>query len=384
MSESPGFAKQLDGMRCLSDFNQLLHTLRTYELAAMPRGADIFLSAGCAGKWYFDWIDETYGRVQRHIGIEYFMPKPEGLPEHVSWVANTVGNMEMVANSSVDTIFSGQNIEHLWPWDVEGFLAESFRTLKRGGLLVIDSPNRLVTQPLGWKHPEHTMEFTPDEIRMLLSMSGFEVTSLRGMWVVRDPLTETLLPLLPETEVRAWPFLRRISAANVHPEHSFLWWAEARKTAAVPDKSAVGQLLADIYRRYWPARLRQFSSNAQVSEDGRVAFSDQAGTYVIYGPYVPLPRGAYVVTFLIRKTGSGRMDGAACTCDVLASGVHTLAVKVVDHSELSAEFSPIQLRFTLADTVFGIEFRVRLDSGCLLEVRTEVGFECDSPYLRMS
>jgi hypothetical protein len=384
MNESSGFDKQLDVIRTLSDFNQLLHTLRTYELAAMPRGADIFLSAGCAGSWYFEWIDQTYGRVQRHIGIEYFMPKPDGLPDYVSWVANTVGNMEMVADSSVDTIFSGQNIEHLWPWDVVGFLAESFRTLKPDGLLVIDSPNRLVTRPLGWRHPEHTLEFTPDEIRMLLSMSGFKLTSLRGMWVVRDPVTEMLLPLLPDADIPSWPFVRRIAAANVNPEHSFLWWAEARKTSAAPDKSLIERFLADIYRRDWPARLRQVISNAQLTDDGRVAFSDQIGTYLRYGPYVPLPPGEYAVSFLIRKSDPKDQTGSACTCDVLASGSRVLAVKVVDQSELDSNFRPIQLRFRLADTAFGVEFRVRLDSHCRLEVRTEVEFESHNPYLRMS
>jgi SAM-dependent methyltransferase len=193
MSEPSGFDQQLNALRALSDFNQLLHTLRTYELAAIPRGAEVFLSAGCAGTWYFDWIEQTYGRVQRHIGIEYFMPEPPGLPDYVTWIANTVADMEAVADSSVDLVFSGQNIEHLWPSDVAGFLVESFRTLKTGGLLVIDSPNRLVTRPLGWRHPQHTMEFTPQEARVLLSMSGFDVTSLRGIWMVRDPFTETLL-----------------------------------------------------------------------------------------------------------------------------------------------------------------------------------------------
>lgn len=49
--------------------NLLLHQSRGAFLRAMPPGAQRLLSAGCAGLWYFEWIEQTYGRVPEHLGI---------------------------------------------------------------------------------------------------------------------------------------------------------------------------------------------------------------------------------------------------------------------------------------------------------------------------
>ncbi|WP_457302600.1 methyltransferase domain-containing protein, partial [Phyllobacterium sp. P5_D12] len=144
----------------LLDVSYLMHDSRGALLRGMPSGAQRLLSAGCAGKWYFDWIEQTYGRVQEHLGIEYYMPKPEGLADNVTWITNTASDMSGVDDASCDLVFSGQNLEHLWPEEVSGFLLEGARVLKPGGHVVIDSPNRLLTAPLNWSHPEHTIELT--------------------------------------------------------------------------------------------------------------------------------------------------------------------------------------------------------------------------------
>lgn len=260
----PDFGRQLDALRPLADINHLLHTLRGYCLGEMPRGIDVMLSAGCAGTWYFDWIEKAYARPRHHIGIEYFMPKPHDLPPYVEWVANTVGNMSDVTSDSVDLVFSGQNIEHLWPDDVAGFLLESHCVLKAGAVLVLGSPNRLVTRPLNWNHPQHTMESTPAEITQLLQCAGFECTCLRGLWTVRDPSTGELLPLSADAVVENWPFLRHVVAAANHADDAFLWWVEARKTERSPDAKAIRRLLDEICSREWPRRSNRFYTQGEV------------------------------------------------------------------------------------------------------------------------
>jgi hypothetical protein len=100
------------------------HHSRRALLRGIPPGAQRFLSAGCAGNCYFEWIEETYGRVPEHLSIEYYMPKPEGLPNNVTWIANTASDMSAVASASCDLVFSGQNLEHL-----SEFLLESARVL---------------------------------------------------------------------------------------------------------------------------------------------------------------------------------------------------------------------------------------------------------------
>jgi hypothetical protein len=124
------------------DINLLLHQSRSAYLRGMPPGAKRLLSAGCAGLWYFEWIKQTYGCVPEHLGIEFYTPKPDGLDNNVTWIANTASDMSAVKSRSCDLVFSGQNIEHLWPEEVSGFMLEAARVLALGGHLVIDSPNR--------------------------------------------------------------------------------------------------------------------------------------------------------------------------------------------------------------------------------------------------
>jgi SAM-dependent methyltransferase len=181
----------------LPDINHTLHDSRSARLRQLPRFSGAMLSAGCAERWYFDWISARTGHHGRHIGIEFYSPQPADLPDNVEWIANTAGDMNAVADATCDVVFSGQNLEHLWPQDVIGFFLESYRVLKQGGLLIVDSPNRLITEPLVWSHPEHTVELTPEEARRLTELSGFEVIVVKGIWLCRDSRTGRMLPFDP-------------------------------------------------------------------------------------------------------------------------------------------------------------------------------------------
>ena len=65
------------------DINILLHQSRSAFLRRMPPGARVLCSAGCAGNWYFEWVERCYGRVEKHIGLENKLPKLKKLPENV-------------------------------------------------------------------------------------------------------------------------------------------------------------------------------------------------------------------------------------------------------------------------------------------------------------
>jgi len=120
----------------------MLHSQRHARLEQVGFKGGVVLSAGCSGGWDLDWIEQTLGPLKRHIGVEYYSPRPAELPENVEWIKNTVGNMEDVPSDSVDLVFSGQNLEHLWVEEMVGFLCEANRVLRRGGQLVIDSFGR--------------------------------------------------------------------------------------------------------------------------------------------------------------------------------------------------------------------------------------------------
>src|SRR5215211_384359 len=202
------------------DHNMMIHQARGALLRTMPPGARRLLSAGCSGAWYFDWIHQCYGDVSEHLGIEYYTPIPDDLPANVTWITNTASDMSDVATASCDLVFSGQNIEHLWPDEVVGFLAESARVLCSGGHLVIDSPNRAVTAPMNYSHSEHTVELTVDEIEEVVTLAGFEATKIAGIWLCQDPRTGRILPFNSNEPDADWSNTERLVAAYELPRHS--------------------------------------------------------------------------------------------------------------------------------------------------------------------
>ena len=224
----------------LVGFNALLHGLRSYELARMPRVTGTMLSAGCSDASYFAWIAAWYGAVDRHIGVELYLPEPDDLPAGVEWLKRSVGDMTDVEDGSVGLVFSGQNFEHLFGDDAVEFLLEAQRVLEPGGWLVMDSPNREVTSALVWTQPQHTIEFTPSEAAELVTLAGFDVAGVRGLWLCRDAATGGILPLWaagdadpPHTEV-----LRRSILASHDPANSFVRGREAALGARRPARPA--------------------------------------------------------------------------------------------------------------------------------------------------
>ena len=337
------------------DVNLLLHQSRGAFLREMPPGARRLLSAGCAGLWYFDWIEQTYGRVPEHLGIEYYSPRPDGLPDNVTWIANTASDMSGVGDASCDLVFSGQNLEHLWPEEVAGFALEAARVLRPGGHLVIDSPNRLLTAPLNWSHPEHTIELTPDEACELVRLAGFDVMLARGIWLCRDPRSGEVLPFDPNREAPHWSVTERLLVARDRPDDSFIWWIEATRSARAPDAGAVHALMARLFRDHWPERVQRLLVPAghalRSSEEGVwVEMAAGQGGIAMFGPYMPLRAGHHRVTWRLQTPDPAA--GALAVCDVMARGDVTLA----RHEVLPGE-SGVSLDFTLEETTFGLQFR---------------------------
>lgn len=283
------------------DVNLMLHQSRSAMLRGMPPGAARLLSAGCAGTWYFDWIEQTYGRVPEHLGIEFFEPRPADLPDNVTWIANTASDMSAVPAASCDLVFSGQNLEHLWPEEVAGFVLEAARVLREGGHLVIDSPNRTITAAQTWSHPQHTIELTPDEAEQLVRLAGFDVTAMRGIWLCRDPRSGENLAFDPNIVDEHWSMPERMICAIGYPEHSFIWWLEAKRSPRAPDPEAVSALMADLFRRHWPERVQRLHSQPghtiEASPEGNWVLSAPGqSSFALYGAYMPLKAGRYRVT----------------------------------------------------------------------------------------
>ena len=370
------------GIRGLAqqDFNHLLHYLRGEELKQLPRGVERFISVGCAGTWYFNWIEECCGPIALHTGIEYYSPKPSNLPSGVEWIVNTAGDMSSIDSDVGDILFSGQNVEHLWPSDVTAFLQESWRVLKVGGLLVMDSPNRLITKSLIWSHPEHTVELTPSEARRLVEANGFEVTKLHGMWLCSEPGQKKVFPLDDFQLDGKKAVKRRITDAPARPDDSFCWWLEARKVTRAPEKIISTEMMEGFFRHAWPERVNRFQSQSGIRSEINGAHwfhSVGAAGALMYGPYMPLPAGNYSATIKLKLTKpADHTVSPLVRLDVLNGACQELMVNEVFANEFTlAEVLSKTLNFELTAMTFGIQFRVILHQpahvACLAKVNLE-------------
>lgn len=340
------------------DINHLLHHLRGEALAGLPKNARHFVSVGCAGTWYFEWVAAKCA-PRRHTGIEFYAPKPDDLPPGVDWIANTAGNMEALPDAAADVLFSGQNIEHLWPHDIAAFLLESHRVLAPGGLLVVDSPNRRITARLGWSHPEHTIELEPAEAEDLLFLAGFDVQRRLGLWLCEAPGTNELLPFDEISTGGPWPIARRVALARDHVEQSFIWWLEARRSDRVPDAEGLRRRIAEVNARAWPERLDRLQTGvgAPVQRDGQTWFDSQGrGGAVLFGPYTAMPAGRHTVTFELEYPDGCGADGAPPVAHVSAGPAHEVIVRREAPRARPGERVRLPLGFELEDTAFHVEF----------------------------
>lgn len=274
----------------MTDFNHIVHELRTIELRHLPATDKVLLSAGCAGTWYFDWLDRCAGPFREHIGVELYSPRPADLPPNVRWIAQSASDMSEVPSQSVDVVFSGQNFEHLWEHDIVGFLIESHRVLQPGGVLAVDSPNRLLAEALHWSHPEHTIEVTAGEAAALFEVAGFDVTVVRGLWNCRDERTGDWLPLDFQTPEEA---LRRCSTRR-RVDDDFIWWIEATRTERPCDVDGVQALAHDYFQQHWNTRVNRVAVCVGTSTPERGWRLDRGTSGLVYRTWgFPLFDGTY-------------------------------------------------------------------------------------------
>ena len=316
----------------LTDFNHLLHELRTVEVNRMPQPSSVLLSVGCSDRSYFDWLNRAMGPIKEHWGIEFYRPEPDQLPEGVRWIVASASSMPQVPDRAVDVVFSGQNIEHLPQNALLGFLTESHRVLEPGGYLVVDSPNRLITEALGWRHPEHVVELSPTEAVQLITLAGFEVESCRGIWSCQE-LDGTILPLMPEPG-DVGEILRRSVQATSSPDRAFCWWIEARALDKVVDDEALARAIGGLFEAQWLPRVNRWAWSPGTRSGSAWEIAEET-TGVIYraGP-IPL------------FAGTARFD-------VNSEGGIGLTVRVVDSADVCLAEGTAPLELTVEETIFG-------------------------------
>ena len=95
--------------------------------------------------------------------------------------------LDTFPDESVDFVWSGQSIEHVPLESGRRMCEAAYRVLKPGGFFCLDTPNRLITRIQtqniggGFIHPEHFLEYEPDQLRGLLETAGFNVEKVLGI-----------------------------------------------------------------------------------------------------------------------------------------------------------------------------------------------------------
>lgn len=382
------------------DFNEFLHALRTRELRRMPGGAQVFLSAGCSGRWYFDWIHENYPGIQKHLGIEAFSPKPADLPPEVDWMPDDLYAMKSVHNRSVDLVFAGQTVEHLWPKDITGFLLEANRVLNDEGWLVLDSPNRLITNALGWWQPEHTCEFTISEMLQLLRLAGFQPMQVRGIWLCYSQESHSLLPLTPDLETINIVSDSRVTEGNLRPEDSFIWWIEAKKDpVARTNPERLHQLAEQFYNQQFAHAIHRTYTPQGFFPDFQMVNYVKAALhqvqYLRFGPYMPLKPGSYEIVYEIILDPftyeEGNLDDVALVLDISSDhGKNILKSRSITRGDIQAalqapgplsaqsrqslKIMPCPVEFDLSRVAFGVEYRILSTGATPLTVNANITF----------
>jgi SAM-dependent methyltransferase len=359
------------------DFSQLLHQLRTNELALSERVIGTMISVGCNGSYYFDWIHANLGAPTKHLGLEFYLPKPVALPQNVEWIQNTAGNMSAVDDQCADLVFAGQTVEHLWADEFSGFILESARVLKSGGRLIIDSPNEEITEALVWNHPEHTIELRPADIIALLNHAGFDIVKSIGHWLCRDPSNQELIALRPDDADANWTVERRISLGRSDPSRCFSWWIEARRSERLPNASAVWRGVAEMWQTYYRRRVRrmmQSQSTERFLRSGRQWAIGPAGWNgaLVFGPRCPLRPGQYLICFRTDPYNFGVSPGHV---EVFESDLDQGLGKILATRPLPVASADgvITLEITLGETKFGLEFRLWFN--CVYPLSAEVGVD---------
>ena len=293
-------------------FHDLIHSLRGQLLSEMPP-AQVVLSAGCSGTWYFKWFEEEYPHeIESHIGFD-IDPRPDDLPPNIEYHQQSFCDMSEIPDAGVDLIFAGQAIEHVSTAESFSFYEHAFRVLKPDGWLVLDSPNFTITALWPYVNPDHIIEYRPDQMRSILKAAGLKVINRKGILLCKENGKVLSDPYAYERIDQ-----RRIREAKDRAEDSFIWWIEARRDGTF-NAERLFSILRKTNRQYEREMDRQrkrLQRKESVPEEVRLGrslwrTSRQAARRVVPRPLRSVARKAFK-----RITGLYYRDQMAVLSDI--------------------------------------------------------------------
>ncbi|MBD1882170.1 methyltransferase domain-containing protein [Coleofasciculus sp. FACHB-T130] len=102
----------------------------------------------------------------------------------VTYYYQSMTDLSNFENEIIDLVWSGQSIEHITESEAEKVYMEVHRVLKPGGYFCLDTPNRKLTRlqvRMGFVHPEHKIEYCPEELINNIEKFGFKVVDKKAV-----------------------------------------------------------------------------------------------------------------------------------------------------------------------------------------------------------
>ena len=100
------------------------------------------------------------------------LEKKWSLHSKIEVLLTSMTDLSAIESDSIDLVWAGQVVEHISESELKKSLEEIYRVLKIGGKFCFDTPNALMARihsPNYLLHPEHKKEYTPKEMRNLIS-----------------------------------------------------------------------------------------------------------------------------------------------------------------------------------------------------------------------
>lgn len=112
----------------------------------------------------------------------------------VSYLYQSMVELDNIPDGSVDLVVSGQTFEHITEEEGKRLLSHIPRILSDGGHLALDTPNRAVTEiqcaSTGdeFINPDHKIEYTHEQMMDLFDEAGLEVVRAQGIGYMPETL----------------------------------------------------------------------------------------------------------------------------------------------------------------------------------------------------
>ena len=141
--------------------------------AAVPWMKGSVLEVGCGEGYGMKLLAK---HCQQYLGIDKFPVPNLQVPSNARTLQMTVPPLGGINSNQFDAVVTFQVIEHIE--DDLGFLKEIHRVLQPGGVLILTTPNRLMSLT---RNPWHVREYEPEAMRQILE-SVFGQVDLRGVF----------------------------------------------------------------------------------------------------------------------------------------------------------------------------------------------------------